>query len=203
MEKTVKNQSALKPPKESMDELQKELQELKQLDPTALDESQKSRLSELPGLIWEAKETKYQSDLEKKEKDLSTALAQKEHWREKAEKGKSGEPGADPIDLIKLGKKLQDYDDEELDFVTKFAGTKNPEEVLKALENDFVKSAIDSHRKEVEKKRTLKPNGAGSEGDKPKSLKEQLAGMSISEKEELLKKMGGYRDFRPRQDRTK
>ena len=44
----------------------------------------------------------------------------------------------DSIDLIKLGKKLQDYSDDELDFVTKFAGTKKPEEVLKALENPFL-----------------------------------------------------------------
>lgn len=184
-----------------MDNLQTELQELQNLDPSALDDAQKTRLSELPLLIVQEEKTSLLAELEKKEKDLSSALSQKEHWRKKAEEVKPNQTeGVDSIDLIKLGKKLQDYSDEELDFVTKFAGTKKPEEVLKALENPFVQTGIKATREQVEKEKTLRPSGTQGMSDKPKSVSEQIANADMAGKEELLKKYGLYRDPRPRSD---
>lgn len=117
-------------------------------------------------------------------------------------KGQKVAPTADTIDLIKLGKKLQDYSDAELDFVTEFSKSKKPEDILKALDNEFVKSGIMAYRAKVEKEKGLKPDGTQMESDKPKTLKEQLGKMNLAEKEEFLKKMGGYRDYTGRKSTT-
>lgn len=129
---------------------------------------------------------------------------------EKAEKALKQKPNNQPvspvdsIDMIKLGKKLKDYSDEELDFVTEFAKSKNPEEILKALENPFVQSGISAYREKVEKEKlTLRPTGTQSESDKPLSITEKLAKAgSMADKEKILKEVNLYKEFRPRSDRT-
>lgn len=108
----------------------------------------------------------------------------------------------DSIDLIKLGKKLQDYSDEELDFVTEFAKSKKPEDILKALDNQFVKQGIISFREKVEKEKlTLKPSSTQSESDRPKTLHERLTNASIEEKEKILMEIGAYKSPRPKGER--
>lgn len=108
---------------------------------------------------------------------------------------------AEPLDLIKLGKQLQNYSDEELDFVAGAAKSKKPEDILKALENPFIQSGITAHREKVEKEKTLKPSGAQGMNDKPQTATEKiLSSDSMAEKEEMLKKLGLYRDPRPRAD---
>ena len=106
----------------------------------------------------------------------------------------------DSVDLIKLGKKLQDYSDDELDFVVDYAKSKKPEAVLKALENPYVQAGIEAQRKKVEKEKSLKPSGTQAISDKPKSLAEEMNSADMAKKEELLKKYGLYKDPRPRID---
>lgn len=109
----------------------------------------------------------------------------------------------DSVDLIKLGKKLQDYSDVELDFVTEFAKSKKPEDILKALENPFIQQGIKSQREKVEKENlTLKPSSTQSESERPKTLHERLSNASMEEKEKILIEMGGYKSPRPRGERT-
>lgn len=106
----------------------------------------------------------------------------------------------DSIDLIKLGKKLQDYSDDELDFVTKFAGTKKPDEVLKALENPFVQQGIQAQREKVEKEKAVKPSGGSPQVEPKKSLKEILKTGSTQEKEKALIEAGMIPTPRKRPD---
>lgn len=157
----------------------------------------------------EAPETP-QEDLEELRKKAELA----ENYKIRAEKAEkalkkpvqsvSQQSQVDSIDMIKLGKKLKDYSDEELDFVTEFAKSKNPEEILKALENPFVQSGISAYREKVEKEKlTLTPTGTQSESDKPMSLTEKLSKAgSVAEKEKILKEFNLYKEFRPRSDRT-
>lgn len=184
-----------------MDELQAELQGLQNLDPSELDDSQRTRLAELPGLIWQAEKTALAEELEKKDKDLASALSQKEHWRKKAEEPKPNQGGEsspiDPLDLIKVGKKLQDYSDEELDFVTRAAKSKKPEDILKTLEDPYIVAGIQAQREKVEKEKSLRPSGTQGTSEKPKSFLEKLAAASPKEKEELLKERGLYKDPSP------
>jgi len=113
----------------------------------------------------------------------------------KTPKKKAAVPKAiDSVDLIKLGKKLQDYSDDELDFVTEYANSKDPEKILSALENPFVQQGIAASREKLEKERlAAKPSSTQPEADIPRSLAEKLnnAG-SIEEKEKILTELGLY-----------
>ncbi len=156
----------------------------------------------------ETPETQPGVDVEELKKKAELA----ENYRiraEKAEKALKHKPqeiskeGVDSIDLIKLGKKLQDYSDDELDFVTEFAKSKKPEDVLRALENPFVQKGISAYREQLEKERlSLKPSSTQSESEQPKSLIERLKTASLAEKEKLLKEAGLYKEYRPRADRV-
>ena|SRR3990167_4780503 len=59
-----------------------------------------------------------------------------------------------------------------------------------------------AYRQKVEKEKSLKPNSAQSESDKPRSLSEKLRGVSLEEKEKLLTEAGLYKNPRPRADRV-
>lgn len=108
----------------------------------------------------------------------------------------------DSIDQIKLGKKLHDYSDDELDFVTGFANSKKPEDVLKALENPFVQAGIQANREKVEKEKlTLKPSGTQPDFEAPQTLEEKLENARTDkEKQEILEEFGLYQEPRRRPD---
>jgi len=108
----------------------------------------------------------------------------------------------DALEFIKLGKKLQDYSDTEIDFATEVAHSKSPESILKALENPMVKLAIQANREKEAKELSLKPSGTQSESDTPKSLTERLASASLADKEKILSEAGLYKSPRPRTDRV-
>lgn len=143
-------------------------------------------------------------DIEDLKKKASAYEAQKIR-AEKAEKSlkkymqaPEKESSVDSVDLIKLGKKLQDYSDDELDFVVGYAKSKKPEDILKALENPYIQAGVKSQREKVEKEKlSLKPTGTQEEKDKPKSLAQQINTASMEEKEELLTKYGFYRNPTP------
>lgn len=108
----------------------------------------------------------------------------------------------DALEFIKLGKKLQDYSDTEIDFATEVAHSKSPESILKALDNPMVKLAIQANREKEAKELSLKPSGTQSESDTPKSLTERLASASLADKEKILQEAGLYKSPRPRTDRV-
>lgn len=118
---------------------------------------------------------------------------------EKKINSRSGSP--DVLETIKLGKKLQDYSDEEIDFAIRVAKTTNPKDILEALENDMVQMAISAKREKVEKERlNLKPNSNQTESDKPMSFEEELENATVEEKEEILKRYGLGQEYPKRKD---
>ncbi len=197
-----------------MNELKSELLGLQNLEAAGeLDEAQKARVVELPSLIAEAEKT---AD-ELKSKELQSALAQKDHYREKFEKAESdrkalearlnnkpdAETKVEALDLIKLGKKLQDYSDLEIDFATAHAKSKNPEEILRVLDDPMVKLAIQAHReKEAKDRQALKPSGTQADGQAPRSMDDLLDSLSMEEKEKKLIELGLYIPPKRRVDRV-
>lgn len=117
---------------------------------------------------------------------------------EKAERALKAKPPVrtdvpDSLELIKLGKKLQDYSDEELDFVTNFAKSKNPSEVLQALDNEMVQMAISAKREKVEKeKQSLKPSATQPISNPEYSMEESLENAGMEDKEKILREAGLY-----------
>jgi hypothetical protein len=109
----------------------------------------------------------------------------------------------DALGFIKLGKKLQDYSDEEIDFATEHAKSKNPDEILKALDNEMVQLAIQGKRAKLEKEKlALRPSGTQPDSDKPRSLAEKLRNASLADQEKILTEAGLYKQNRPRADRV-
>jgi hypothetical protein len=107
------------------------------------------------------------------------------------------------LDFIKLGKKLQNYSDEEIDFATEVAKSKSPDAILAALDNEMVQLAISARREKLEKEQlALKPTGTQSDSDAPRSFSERLATASVADKEKILTEAGLYKSPRPRADRV-
>ncbi len=136
-------------------------------------------------------------------KDLQSALAQKDHFRTKAKKAgedledykkenplKGAPPkedkksedaeiwkaSEDPMEVVKLGKVLKDYSEEETEFIMKNAPTKDIEGIVKATENPMVQAAIQGMRDKAEKLSKTpppsSPDGSTPVFDAPKAVKE-------------------------------
>lgn len=108
-------------------------------------------------------------------KDLQSALAQKEHFRTKLEKveaeltqlkAKPANPvqgGVDPMAVVKLGKALSNFSEDEVDFIMRNAQDKSPDAIVRACQDEWVKTAIQARRDKVEKSKGFPaPSGATS-----------------------------------------
>jgi hypothetical protein len=100
------------------------------------------------------------------------------------------------LEFVKLGKKLQEYSDEEIDFAVAHAKSQDPDEILKALNDEMVQLAIQAKREKVDKEKSLKPSGTQPVEDRPRKLSEVLNDPKVpqDEKEKLMKQFGLYKD---------
>ena len=177
----------------------KEFEELQNLEKEGLlDETQKARLEELK---IEAEKT-----AEEKSKELQSALAQKEHFRTKAEKleaekktleeklkGTGQVMPTDPLEIVKLGKALAEYSEEEVDFIIRNASEKSPEGIIKASKDEWVMTAIQARRDKVEKeKQTLEPSTRTTPSKVPieSTPVEKLRELTPEQRAEYYKKVG-------------
>ena len=120
------------------------------------------------------------------DKEVLTLKAQKEHFREKSEKLEaklkeleskipttSPKDNYDPIKVVKLAQAVKDLSAEELEFVTKFAKTSSPEDLLEAANNEWVKTAISAQREKAEKTKQIPSPSSPSFATEP-SIEEGL-----------------------------
>lgn len=100
-----------------------------------------------------------------KSKEFQSAIAQKEHFREKAEKlekelaelrakpsNPSPEPKTgnfDPIETVKIAKLLNQFNDDESEFILGRAGQSSYEAIKKAAEDKWTQVAIQGMREKV------------------------------------------------------
>jgi len=143
------------------------------------------------------------SDLEEKNRRLyARAKKAEEELKslkkklEKMEKRASGSSDTlDVFDLAKTVSSLKDYSPEELDYIQLIAKAKgiSPEEAAKTEEATLY---ISARRQKVEaEKKTPEPSTKQSISEKPveKITSEDLAKMSVKEKEEYLEKIGWHK----------
>lgn len=102
-------------------------------------------------------------DLETLKKENQTLKVQKGLYKTKYEELKSklptnpapkkieAIPAYDPIELVKLTNAIKDYNAEELEFITKFAKSSSPKDIIDATTNEWVKTAISAKREKLEK----------------------------------------------------
>ena len=86
-------------------------------------------------------------------------------------------PTVNTVEIIKAGKKLEQYNNEEIDYISRFTGKENPtpDEILKVAEDPYVKAGINGVREKLEKEKELNPSTRQTEVDKPKGTMEKLA----------------------------
>ncbi|MHA1482586.1 MAG: hypothetical protein ACTSQA_04010 [Candidatus Heimdallarchaeaceae archaeon] len=146
------------------------------------------------------------SKVEKPEqsKELQSALAQKEHQREKREQAekelaklketKSNIPASqNPMEVVKLAKALEGYSEEEVEFITRNSTDKSIDGIINASKDDWVKTAIQAKREKVAKEnKTPEPSTKQDFSEKPVEdiTEEELAAMPLKKKEEYLRKIG-------------
>ncbi|MHA1854057.1 MAG: hypothetical protein ACTSUF_11215 [Candidatus Heimdallarchaeaceae archaeon] len=104
---------------------------------------------------------------QKEDKSLQSALAQKDHYKSKAEKAEARTQELekslkkdntslpqDPIEIVKLSKALGGYNEAETDFIIRNSdGTLDG--IIKATSDDWVQSAITSKREKVAKENEI------------------------------------------------
>lgn len=193
-----------------MNELKTELQDLQKLDQSALDDAQKARLAELPGLII-VEADKLSALLTEKEKEAKTALAQKDHFRTQAEKaeadrveaerklkeagGGAGNTGIDVNQFLDMSASLEGLDQAEKEYLAnqhKLTG----KPISELRQSDTFSFWQVGHKQKVEKDKALNPSSTQVVVDEKKSVDEILANATLEEKEKFLKDNGLYTDTR-------
>ena len=167
----------------------------------------------------ETPETPPEKTEEDKSKDLQSALAQKDHFRTKAEKlekelqaiksSKKEEPEKlweapnDPLEIVRLGKTLKDYTEEETEFIIRNASSKDIKGIMEAEKDVWVRTAIKAQREKVVKEKALNPSTQQPEPMKERTFTEKLKEANLSEKEKLLEEVGLWKSprVRPLKDR--
>lgn len=148
--------------------------------------------------------------------DLTSALIQKEKFREKFEKAEAerkaleaklneqARRGNVPLaveDYIDISTSLEGLDQREKAYLAeqhKLSG--KPLSDIRGTEDFSLWQS--AYRQKQEKESALKPNATQALEDAPMSLSQRLAKASVSEKEAILRENGMYKEFRPRSDRT-
>lgn len=140
-----------------------------------------------------------------KSKELQSALAQKEHFREKFEKAQKEldelkkKPNIElpqaqnPMEVVRLAKALEGYNEKEIGFISRNATDKSIDGIIQATKDEWVKAGVQAMRDKVEKEnQKLEPSTKISPSEKPieKITEEDLRGMTVKQKEEYLAKRG-------------
>lgn len=153
------------------------------------------------------------------DKGLKSALAQKDHFREKFEKaekerkaleerlrkaaaGTADRSALDVEDYIDISNALSGLDREQQAYLSeqhKLTG----KPLSEIRESAAFKRWDAGYQAEQEAERALHPNSAQPEADLPKSVNEKLKGASLAEKERLLTEMGLWKSPHPKSDRVK
>lgn len=130
-----------------------------------------------------------------KNKEFQSAEAQKRHWREKAEKlekqlNEKQVAGTNPMEVVKLAKALEGFNEEEVDFITRNAKGDKVNDIIKAAQDEWVKDAIDARRKKTADKKKV-PGSSQTEFGQPTKNYKDIAKMSKEE----------FRDYAEKQER--
>jgi len=186
------------------EKIQKEFKELQNLEAEGgLDETQTARLSFLKAFE-QAEKT-----AEEKSKELKSALAQKEHFRTKAEKAEADRAALEeklkgnievknlnPLEVVKLGKSLANYNEQETEYVIERAKGKfntlepTPAQIIEASKDEMTQLTITAMREKVKKDKTPPPSGK-QDVTKGKTLKE----MTLEEKNKFFSERGFVKEF--------
>jgi len=147
----------------------------------SLTKEQKSKLDSFDRIYAENKELK--AKLPKPEP--AKAAGEVEEWV----------AAQDPLEVVKLGKALKDYSDEETEFIIRNSPSKNIEGIVKAEKDPWVQAAIKSQREKVERESKIpepsSPSATFNKEDAVKTVKEGKVAEIVAKKMAELERKGG------------
>lgn len=144
---------------------------------------------------------------------LKSALAQKEHFRNKLKEAeeKLAKAQSAPKDASKAALDVEDY----IDISSSLSGLDPVEQAYLAKQHKLtgqpmkeIRESEDfqlwntAYQQKLEKEKALAPNATQEDEAAPKPLEHKLKGASIAEKEELLREAGFYKENKPGQPRA-
>jgi len=163
-----------------------------QTEAEGLSKEQKSKLEAFDRIYAEKK------SLEEKVKVLEEEM-EKIKPSSKAEEGKQNEEEVeewsaptDPIEIVRLGKVLNGYSEEEIEFIMRNAPTRDVEGIIGATKDPWVQAAIKAQREKVAKEnKTPEPSSPThtpfpTEEDASKAVKEGRVAQVVAEKMKKL-----------------
>ena len=112
-----------------------------------LTKEQKSKLDSFDRIYAENKVMKAKLKQTNLPEEKETSEEEVEEW----------EAPSDPLEVVKLGKVLKDYTEEETEFIIRNAPTKNIDGIINAEKDEMVQLAIKSKREKVAKEKHLIP----------------------------------------------
>jgi hypothetical protein len=93
----------------------------------------------------------------------------------------------DPLEAVKLGKALKDFDEDETSFIIKNAKSKKPEDIISASKDSWVSDAIQARRTKVAKeKQILGPSSPGATPTFSPKSPQEIAKMPKEEYDKYL-----------------
>ena len=101
---------------------------------------------------------------------------------------------SDPLEIVKLGKVLKDYDENETEFIIRNASSKDIDGIVKAEKDPMVQAAITATRDKVAKESKVptpsSPSSVAETFDAEKAVKEGSELEEVTKRYEKLKESG-------------
>lgn len=85
--------------------------------------------------------------------------------------------GTNPMEVVKLAKALEGFSEDEVDFITRNAGTGKIDDIIKASKDEWVKDAIDARRKRASDSKKV-PGSSSPDFAQPTKSYQDIAKMS-------------------------
>lgn len=95
-----------------------------------------------------------------------------------------------PMEVVKLAKALEGFDENEVDFITRNAGSSKIDDIIKASKDEWVKDAIDARRKRASDSKKV-PGSSSPDFAQPTKNYRDIAKMSKDEFREYAAKQEG------------
>lgn len=88
--------------------------------------------------------------------------------------------GTNPMEVVKLAKALEGFSEDEVDFITRNAGSAKIDDIIKATKDEWVKDAIDARRKKASDSKKV-PGSSSPDFAQPSKNYQDIAKMSKDE----------------------
>ena len=100
--------------------------------------------------------------------------------------------GTNPMEVVKLAKALEGFSEDEVDFITRNAGSAKIDDIIKSSKDEWVKDAIDARRKRASDSKKV-PGSSSPDFAQPSKNYQDIAKMSKDDFRKYAQEQEGRR----------